>query len=28
MSVEEVERWMAPSLAYDPEEERNKREAA
>ena len=28
MSVEEVERWMAPSLAYDPDEERNKREAA
>ncbi|WP_420564250.1 methionine synthase [Thalassobaculum sp.] len=28
MSVEEVERWLAPSLAYDPEEERNKREAA
>ncbi|MEQ8585578.1 MAG: methionine synthase [Thalassobaculaceae bacterium] len=28
MSVEEVERWLAPSLAYDPEEEAAKREAA
>lgn len=28
MSVEEMERWLAPSLAYDPEEEAAKREAA
>jgi len=28
MSLEEAERWLAPSLAYDPEDERAKREAA
>ncbi|MDF1792772.1 MAG: vitamin B12 dependent-methionine synthase activation domain-containing protein, partial [Thalassobaculaceae bacterium] len=28
MSLEETERWLSPSLAYDADEERSKREAA